>query len=95
MRLDREMGPYGKYVVFRSRDGKAMSSEPGSDDEIFVLKLRDIASQDALRAYAARIDRIVELHPNSALEHLTEYANSVRDMAERAGPNHPKCKIPD
>lgn len=56
----------------------------GSENEFFLLKLKDRFAEPALRAYAA-----------AAAEEDGEYAASVQALADRAGPNSPWCKSPD
>lgn len=57
---------------------------PGSDQEFFVIKLRDRFARKALRAYA-----------DAARFHDGEYADDVDDLAHRAGIGHPHWKDPD
>ena len=57
---------------------------PGSKDEFFVLKLKDLNSTSALRAYA-RTARISD----------AEFSDEVMELAARSGSNHPHCKLPD
>ena len=52
--------------------------------EFFVIRLKDRCASAALSAYA----RVAGLFDQ-------EYAGEVRDLAARAGPYHPDCKIPD
>lgn len=54
------------------------------DTEFFVMRLKDINAEAALRSYAA-----------SAHSTDKEYAKEVFDLACRSGRNHPDCKIPD
>lgn len=57
---------------------------PGSEDEFFLLKLKDRHAGAALTAYA---DSIEGTDPEFALE--------VRELATRAGPANRFCKEPD
>mgnify|MGYP001570027167 CR=1 FL=1 len=53
-------------------------------DEFFIIKLKDKYARAALRAYA-----------NQASLDDEEYANEVRELADRSGPSHPLHKKPD
>ena len=64
--------------------GVVLSEEPGSEHETFVLVLKDRAAQAALLAYAKEAEIFDP-----------EYADEVRKLAQRSGPNHPNCKTPD
>lgn len=57
---------------------------PGSREEFFVIKLKDKNAEAALLAYA-----------DSCEADDPEFAADVRELARRAGPNHPLCKRPD
>jgi hypothetical protein len=59
--------------------------EPGSDEEFFVIKLKDRHSNAGLNAYA----QDARIHGDR------EYGSDVQELADRAGPDHPKCKFPD
>ena len=61
--------------------------EPNTENEFFVIKLKDINSRAALNTYATN----AKAGPDGDLE----YANDVQELANRAGPNHPNCKVPD
>lgn len=65
-------------------EGLLEYSTPGSKEEFFVVKLKDVNSPPALIAYAG-----------SAMLTDPEYARDVREMAARAGPAHKHCKDPD
>ena len=86
MRLIRNTSPDGacKYALIDNRTGGFIEATPGSDEEFFVIKLKDRFSQAALRAYA-----------EAAREFDPEYAGEVDELADRAGPNHRLCKLPD
>lgn len=106
MRLDRNVTQDGKYAVVhlrtlitlgpRDRDeaDKALAflvaagvlkyGPAGDKDEFFVLKLRDRFAQAALFAYAFAV-AIID----------PEYGKDVRELAMRAGPSSPYCKLPD
>ncbi len=108
MKLDRNsnLDGMGKYALLnlrklpyhlQSKDpnwlGLAAARTPeaietgivGEQDEFFVIKLKDAGAEAALIAYA---DKMAELG-------MAEWAQEVREMAKRAGPNHPLCKLPD
>ena len=55
-----------------------------TEDEFFVLMLKDTNSEDALLAYA-----------DSAEKYDPEFATEVRELATRSGQHSPFCKIPD
>lgn len=107
MRLDRNSNSdgRGKYALLKLRkiEGAYPSEENrvndavktlersgvldwGDDDdsEFFVIRLKDINAEEALLAYA-----------DSAEDHDKEFASEVRDLASRAGRNHPLCQEPD
>ncbi len=55
-----------------------------TDQEFFVIRLKDRFAQDALDAYA-----------HAAVEVDPEWSEEVRALARRAGPANPWCKYPD
>lgn len=57
----------------------------GTENEFFVIKLKDCYAQNALNGYAT----------TAHLDGEEEYAAEVREMAFRAGPHSPFCKKPD
>lgn len=60
-------------------------SEPGTESEFFVIKLRDENAYEALAWYA-----------RYALDHGdVELYEDVRALSDRAGKNSPFCKRPD
>jgi hypothetical protein len=62
--------------------------EPGTENEFFVLKLKDQWSRAALYAYA---DAAI----NSPDPGHHEYANDVGELADRSGIRNKWCKRPD
>lgn len=105
MQLDRNQNPNGKgkyaLVNLRKLEGDprtppemaaAIASNPGAiefgfvgaSDEFWPIKLKDKYAAAALTAYA-----------DAAEADDPEYAQQVRDMVKRAGPNSPYCKAPD
>lgn len=87
MRLIRNTTPDGscKYRLWNNALGRFEDDDkPGDLNEFFAIKLKDRNSEAALLAYAAAIE------PRDP-----EFAADVRELAARAGPNHPACKDPD
>lgn len=105
MKLDRNLNPggKGKYALINLRkiDGDprtpqdmaaAITKQPdavefgvvGDPDEFWLIKLKDKYAVAALMAYA-----------DAASVDDPEYAEQVRDMVRRSGPNSPFCKSPD
>ena len=58
--------------------------EPHSEEEFFVIKLKDINSTRALVNYALEADKTDQ-----------EFGLQVMDLALRSGKRHDKCKQPD
>lgn len=85
MKLDRNVNPdgLGKYALFNLRTNTVEWGVAYSDDEFFVLKLKDCYASAALYAYA-----------RAAEADDPEYAAEVRVLAQRAH-NHPGSKLPD
>ncbi len=107
MKLDRSINPdgRGKYALIRLRAFDAMPldvanrahtcigelerlgmidwGEVGTPSEFFVIKLRDAYARLALLAYSYTV------------KGDPEYAEDVRELAERAGERSPHCKEPD
>lgn len=86
MRIDRECGPYGKYLVFRAKDGKGMSNTPGDENEAVVITVKDACAEEVFRAYARKARE---------LGLAEDYAAGFDRLADRAGPNSPFCRLPD
>ena len=53
-------------------------------EEFFVIKLKDINAYHTLVEYASR-----------AMLQDIDYSEDIRELAERAGPFNPWCKVPD
>lgn len=106
MKLDRNINQSGKgkYALVRLRGIEAGSEAHkllwqlydlgvldwgmvGDPDEFFVMKLKDKFSYRGLLGYMKGIE--LEETPEF------EFAQAILDMAKRAGPNSPYCKIPD
>lgn len=64
--------------------GVLVKSSVGSEDEFFLIKLKDRYAFPALAAYAQMASRFD-----------TEYAEEIRQMSKRSGLNSPWCKPPD
>lgn len=64
--------------------GLLVTSELGSPDEFFVIKLRDQFAEQALISYA-----------QGAYDYDKEYSKDVLEMSERSGLHSPYCKLPD
>lgn len=86
MKMDRNQNPsgMGKYALINLRTNQVQWGAIGDADEFFVIKLKDKHARVALKAYA-----------QSAVLDDPEWAQEVYDLAERAGPSHPFCKVPD
>jgi len=87
MKLVRNITEDGKCkysLIENLKDGKIEHGLPGTEDEFFVLKLKDVHSKAALLAYAESIN-----------SEDPEFAEEVRDLASRSGTDSPWCKSPD
>jgi hypothetical protein len=95
MRNDPRVGLPSERVAYREfedalellqRAGVLEYGEPGTENEFFVIKLKDMAAGFALNAYA-------RVYLGNGKEH--DYARDVEALSRRAGPNSPWCKKPD
>ena len=86
MALLREVNGRSKYSLFdNAKRQRVTDDRVGGEYENFTIMLKDRFAEAALLAYAAE-----------AMKHgMSEYAEDVRKLAARAGPHHPKCKLPD
>lgn len=87
MKLLRNTNPDGmcKYSLIEHQKGDHIEHGlPSTENEFFVLKLKDKNSRAALLAYA-----------NSAEVTDKELAAEVRELANRAGVKSQWCKEPD
>lgn len=87
MRLVRNTTPDGmcKYsLIEHHKGGRVEHGLPGTENEFFVLKLKDKYTQAALNAYAEAVG-----------SDDPEYASEVQALADRAGEDSPWCKVPD
>jgi len=57
---------------------------PNTEEEFFVVKLKDINSHDTLMEYASR----------AKLQDI-DFAEDIQELAQRAGPFSPWAKVPD
>lgn len=87
MKLKRNTTPDGmcKYsLIEHEKNDHVEHGLPGSEDEFFVIKLKDFNALAALEAYA---DSVGMEDP--------EFATEVYELAMRSGIYHPNCKNPD
>lgn len=83
---DKGAKPCGKYTVFDNRTGReVVDAGPFERNEFFVIMLKDRGAQAALLAYALSHEVLGD----------REYATDVEELAKRAGPASPYCKMPD
>ena len=70
--------------------------EKGSEEECFVLKLKDQFTAWTLEAYVGRVRIAADIQSfnKSVHDSLSEYANEVLELADRSY-SHPSRKIPD
>jgi hypothetical protein len=71
-------------IALLDKEGLIDWGTAGSESEFFVMRLKDRNAHAGLDGYA-----------NCAAIDDLEWAREVREMARRAGPYHPACKIPD
>lgn len=85
MKLDRNINKNrtGKYALLNLRKNKIEWGPVGSDEEFFVIKLKDQCATKALYAYALEAQKFDQ-----------EWADEVMEMAQRAA-KHPNSKKPD
>jgi hypothetical protein len=77
----------GKYRVFNNRKQAWVENDgPGEENEHFVIMLHDKYARAALMAYALEA---------GGDDEQREYSKDVMELANRAGPLHPKCRVPD
>jgi hypothetical protein len=76
--------PIWDAIRLLEREGVIDWGNHGSESEFFVMRLKDRYAGAGLDGYA-----------NAASLDDLEYAEEVREMANRAGPYHPACKNPD
>lgn len=87
MRLKRNITTDGicKYsLIENEKVFKIETGLPGSENEFFVIKLKDVNSTVALEAYAKAVE---DCDP--------EFAADIRELAGRSGLNHAHCHHPD
>lgn len=68
----------------------------GAPDEFFVIKLRDVYSPEAIRAYADAVMEAArgEVDPDKA-KGMAQYALDVQRLNQRSGSLSEFCKEPD
>lgn len=64
--------------------GLLVYATPGTEDEFFVIKLKDQFAEQALISYA-----------QGAYDYDKEYSKEVLELSERSGIHSPYCKLPD
>ena len=87
MKLKRNTTPDGmcKYsLIEHEKNGRVEHGLPHTEEEFFVLKLKDKNARPALLAYA-----------ESMRETDPEFADEVEDLAFRSGKDSLWCKDPD
>lgn len=85
----------GKYSIIENSTGIRTESIPGDADEFFVIKVKDKFARPALLAYADAVDQHARAQIDAgSIRDWTEYANEVRDLADRAGERSRFCKLP-
>lgn len=86
MQLDRNINKNGngKYALINLRTNKIEWGESGTEEEFFVIKLRDRYAQGALNKYAEDVKELDE-----------EFAAQVQELANRSGEDSSYCKNPD
>ena len=76
----------GKYALIeREKNNHIEHGYPNTENEFFVLKLKDIHSRVALLAYSESLYR----HKQD------EFAKEIRELADRAGTYSKWCKEPN
>lgn len=71
-------------LAFLEHEGVLDFGTANTENEFFVLRVKDRFANDALSAYA-----------EAASGYDQEYAEDVRKIADRAGTNSIYCKMPD
>lgn len=87
MRLDRNINSDGmcKYsIIEHQKNDRIEHGLPNTENEFFVIKLKDKNAFPALKAYA---DSVKNEDP--------EFAKEVMELANRSGMYNPNCKNPD
>jgi len=85
MKLSDRLSGLGKYAIIEMHKNDHLEfGEPETEDEFFVLKLKDIHSEAALLAYAISVG-----------DSDPEYREEILKLASRAGSKSQWCKYPD
>lgn len=90
MRLKRNITKTGicKYsLIENEKDGHIEHGLPKTENEFFVIKLKDKYARKALIGY---LDALT-----SDDEYDSEYARDIQELAQRSGPLSKWCKKPD
>jgi len=90
MRLDRNLNTDGKCkyaLIERQKNNHVEYGLPGTENEFFVIKLKDRHAQAALIGYLQSL--------TSQDEYDAEYAMDIKELAKRSGPDNQWCKDPD
>ena len=91
MRLKRNTTEDGscKYsIIENEKDGHIEHGKPGTENEFFVIKMKDLHARDALIAYAGSV--VAEDGGK-----ISDYAADILDLAKRSGKLSKFCKVPD
>jgi hypothetical protein len=73
-------------IELLERTGLIEYGEPGTENEFFVMMLKDVGAAAALNQYKA-------VYYGKGED--PEYAMDISELVQRAGPNSPWCKKPD
>ena len=90
MRLKRNTTEDGKCkyaLIEREKGDRVEYGIPKTEDEFFVIKLKDKYARAALIGYLEAL--------TSQPEYDDEYARDIAELAQRSGPLNPWCKEPD
>lgn len=90
MRLKRNTTPDGmcKYsLIEHEKSDHVEHGLPGTENEFFVIKLKDIHARAALLGYLGSILQKADFDE--------EYAHDIFELSKRAGINSKWCKEPD
>lgn len=88
MKLDRNVNENGtgKYALLNLRSNKIEWGAPCTEEEFFVIKLKDRYAQAALNAY---VKDVIDCGDDP------EWAAEVQRLADRSSEDNPWCKQPD
>ena len=78
-----------KYsIIEHEKNDHVEHGLPNTENEFFVIKLKDKHAQAALNAYVESILDDFDYVDN-------EYAKDIKELADRSGEDSPWCKAPD